>query len=78
MSRVRVGSWYTFEAVGMDIYRPAHQGLTEGQLVRVVNLHGCPPANTMGHCYVNDEAGQFMGMVLCNSLTPHQRAGKGN
>lgn len=68
MARLRVGVWYRFEAVGMDIYRPAHQGLKDGQRVQVVNLRGCPPANTMGHCYVNGEAGQFMGMVLCNSL----------
>ena len=25
---------------------------TDGTKVRVINLHGCPPPNTMGHCYI--------------------------
>ena len=37
----------------------------------MVNLHGCPKANTMGQCYVADpESGRFIGMVDCHSLTP--------
>ena len=41
--------------------------LKSGDLVTVRNLHGCPKANTMGHCYVYKD-GKFMGMVCCNSL----------
>jgi hypothetical protein len=67
--KVRVNGNYVFNAVGMDIYAPAHQGLANGDRVKVINKHGCPPANTMGCCYV-ERAGKFMGMVLCNSLEP--------
>jgi hypothetical protein len=52
----------------MDVWRPAHRGLQRGDVVRVVNLHGCPPANTMGHCHVETLAGEFAGLVFCNSL----------
>ena len=42
--------------------------LQDGQMVRVVNLYGCPKANTMGHCHVQDMNGRFAGLVHCNSL----------
>jgi hypothetical protein len=68
--RVRAGSVYIYKPVGMDLYSPANLGIAEGQKVRVVNLYGCPKANTMGHCHVNDaNTGVFLGLVLCNSLT---------
>lgn len=67
--KVRANSTYRFEPVGMDIYRPAHHGLDRGDIVKVVNLHGCPPANTMGQCHVQRD-GKFMGMVSTNSLVP--------
>ncbi len=65
--QVRAGKHYTFDPVGMDIWSPAHQGLTPGDTVKVVNLPGCPKANTMGHCHVEKD-GQFSGLVLTNSL----------
>jgi len=47
----------------------AKTSLKSGDVVRVKNLHGCPPANTMGHCYVVDaKTGAFIGLVCCNSL----------
>lgn len=43
--------------------------LKDGDEVRVINLPGCPRANTMGHCYVADKTtGHFIGIVHCNSL----------
>jgi hypothetical protein len=68
MKRVKVGSWYIFKPVGMDIWSPT-ASLQAGDKVKVVNLYGCPPANKMGHCYVDNEKGEFAGMVLCNSLS---------
>jgi len=65
--RVRVNSTYRFDPVPMDLISPAHQGLVKGDIVKVVNLHGCPKANTMGHCHVEKD-GKFMGMVNTNSL----------
>jgi hypothetical protein len=42
--------------------------LVSGDEVVVVNLPGCPKANTMGHCHVNRLDGSFAGLVHCNSL----------
>jgi hypothetical protein len=67
--RVRAGSKYRFEPVGMDIWDS--RALVEpGTLVKVVNLYGCPRANTMGHCHIQTLGGEFAGLVLCNSLRP--------
>jgi len=41
--------------------------LVPGSIVRVVNLPGCPRANTMGHAHV-EYNGQFAGLVHTNSL----------
>ena len=65
--RVRVNSLYTYNPVLLD--RMANLPINKGDIVRVTNLHGCPPANTMGQCYVADpETGRFIGLVCCNSL----------
>jgi len=48
--RVRVNSIYRFNPGFMD----RNSGIEVGTLVRVINLHGCPPANMMGQCYVVD------------------------
>jgi len=54
--KVKVGKLYVYMPVPLDAADPPKMrpGLEEGQLVRVVNLPGCPPANTMGHCYIAD------------------------
>ena len=64
----------------MYVYHPnlldmvdARTNLKSGDMVRVINLYGCPPANTMGHCYVSDvTTGEFIGMVSTNSLHTKQ------
>src|SRR5260370_36152239 len=67
MMRVRVNSLYTYNPVLLD--RMANLPINKGDIERVINLHRCPPANTMGQCYVADpETGHFIGMVCCNSL----------
>lgn len=66
--RVRVGSLYTFQPVMIDITDGDHIQAKPGQTVRVINLRGCPPANTAGHCYIESETGRFLGMVHVNSL----------
>jgi len=43
-------------------------GAKEGDTVKVVNLPGCPKANTMGMCHINDINGKFAGHVCTNSL----------
>ena len=65
--RVRVNSKYKYEPVILDKCNPANTGLEEGDIVKVINKYGCPPANTMGQCYVEKD-GKFMGMVCTNSL----------
>jgi hypothetical protein len=67
--RVRVGSTYEYRPVLIDRIDPPYN-LKAGDVVRVVNLPGCPKANTMGHCHVvHVESGEFAGLVSCNSLT---------
>lgn len=70
--RVRVGSRYTYDPVMFDQLHPTTakiEALPIGAEVKVINKHGCPPANTMGMCYIEHE-GEFMGMVFTNSLQP--------
>lgn len=66
-NRVRTGSEYYFNPVAMDRFDPKTD-LMKGDRVKVVNLRGCPPANTMGHAHVTKN-GQFAGLVHCNSLS---------
>tara|TARA_Y100000034_G_scaffold125913_1_gene176350 strand:- start:324 stop:545 length:222 start_codon:yes stop_codon:yes gene_type:complete len=69
--KVRVNSTYRYDPVALDRVDPPYgvtQGiLSKGDIVKVVNLPGCPKANTMGHCHIEIE-GQFAGMVHTNSL----------
>jgi hypothetical protein len=46
--RVRANSIYRFNPGFMD----RNCFFETGSLVRVINLYGCPPANTMGQCYI--------------------------
>lgn len=66
-NRVRVNMLYRFEPVMIDALHPPVD-CEPGQIVRVVNLPGCPRANTMGHCHVAHLGGQFAGLVCVNSL----------
>jgi hypothetical protein len=70
--RVRVNSKYVYAPVMIDVIDPPMgvlQGLLEiGHTVRVVNKHGCPKANTMGHCYIESAHGVFLGLVSTSSL----------
>lgn len=69
--KVRAGAIYTFRPVPMDIWDSRiYKGIVrDGDKVRVVNLPGCPPANTMGHAHIETLAGEFAGLVLTNSLS---------
>ena len=67
IKKVRVGSKYRYTPVIMDACFPVNQGLKVGDIVKVINMYGCPKANTMGQCYV-EKNGVFMGMVCTNSL----------
>jgi hypothetical protein len=68
--RVRAGSWYAYNPVMMDVINPPFGKPSVGDIVKVVNKYGCPKANTMGMCYIENGFGEFMGMVCTNSLTP--------
>jgi hypothetical protein len=65
--KVRVNKIYRYEPVLLDRIHPPHN-VKEGDRVRVVNLPGCPRANTMGHCHVQHIDGTFAGLVCTNSL----------
>ena len=66
--KVRAGITYIYYPNLMDRC-DARTKLIPGDMVKVVNLRGCPPANTMGQAYVNLD-GKFAGMVSTNSLYP--------
>lgn len=73
--KVRVNSIYRYEPVLIDRLHAPFGNPQPGQLVRVVNKYGCPPANTMGHCYITDaENGEFLGLVCTNSLQSRKEA----
>lgn len=68
MRKVKAGNVYKYVPALLDII-DARTNLKPGDLVRVVNLPGCPKANTMGHCHVADpNTGHFIGLVLTASL----------
>jgi hypothetical protein len=70
--RVRVNATYYYVPVMLDkLHPPIAVGmgrLTVGDKVRVVNLPGCPRANTMGHCHFTSADGEFGGLCCTNSL----------
>ena len=68
MGKVRVGTKYLYDPTLLDILDKPFN-IKEGDIVKVVNLPGCPKANVMNHCYVNHLNGSFAGLVCCRSLT---------
>ena len=67
--KVKAGNFYTYNPCSWDILDPPVGNPQAGDRVVVVNLHGCPAANTMGHCHVNfADSGEFAGLVKTNSL----------
>ncbi len=70
--KVRVGSDYRYNPVLFDQLNPPF-GVKPGEVVRVVNLPGCPRAGTMGMCHVAKD-GRFAGMVCTNSLEPVKKS----
>lgn len=71
--KVRVGRLYRYEPCFLD-KSDGRTSLTPGDIVRVRNCYGCPPANTMGHCYVfTPVTNKFIGMVCTASLIPYRR-----
>lgn len=67
--KVRANTVYQFNPVPWDTLDPPIGNPQPGALLIVVNLPGCPRANTMNHCHVNfAETGEFAGLISCNSL----------
>ena len=58
--KVRAGTKYIFYANLLDF---EHRDLN-GRVGVVINLHGCPPANTMGHAYFQVDGDEFPSGVL--------------
>lgn len=69
MDRVRVNTKYRFNPCAWDSIMPTSSlTATPGDIVRVINLPMAPKANTMGQCYIENEQGEFAGMVSVHSL----------
>ena len=77
--RVRAGSLYVYRPNLFDVINPPF-GAVPNDIVRVVNLPGCPKANTMGMCHIQAQelpgVWRFAGMVCCASLVPLPRKWK--
>ena len=77
--KVYAGRVYYYNPTLLDRI-DARTDLKQGNQVRVVNLPGCPKANTMGHCHIEsvdpdvpNNRGRFIGLVCTSSLdTPEQ------
>ena len=65
--KVRKGQTYVYVPCSWDIIDPKTT-LKEGDMCRVVHPHGCPPPNTMNHCHVETQSGEFLGLVSVFSL----------
>ena len=66
--KVKANSVYAYNPCLLDL-ADARTTLRKGDRARVVNLPGCPRANTMGHCHVEDPvSGKFVGLVSTSSL----------
>ena len=75
MPKVRVNSKYIYIPCLFDLVLCSPVGIEQkimakGDQVKVINLFGCPKANTMGQCYIENAEGKFCGMVSTNSLVP--------
>jgi hypothetical protein len=72
--KVRVNSVYQFNPNGWDTFDACGQLLKPGDLVQVINVYGCPPANTMGQCYVRlvGDSSKAFQMVSTGSLSKSQ------
>jgi hypothetical protein len=70
--KVHVNSTYRFQPIGCDKFSPCGDLLKPDDLVQVINLPGCPPANTMGQCYVRlvGDSSKAFQMVSTDSLEP--------
>jgi hypothetical protein len=69
--KVKAGISYVYYPNGLDRV-DARTSLVPGDIVKVVNLPGCPPANTMGHAhvYLLGDTTKRAGLVSTNSLYP--------
>lgn len=66
--KVRANAIYVFRPCVLDLI-DGRTDLTAGNRVRVKNLRGCPPCNTLGHAHVvHPETGAFIGLVCTASL----------
>jgi hypothetical protein len=63
------GRVYTFKAAGWDRFDRRENTPADGTKVRKCQPHGCPKNGTMGHCFIEDLDGKFIGLVATASLT---------
>ena len=76
--KVRVGQVFFYVPTLLDRTSPTYAYIPDGTKVRVINLHGAPKANTMGHCYIElleDEHGNPYEKRPAPRGEPHQPFG---
>jgi hypothetical protein len=69
--KIVAGRKYLFKATSWDVFDKMEMTPEDGTIVKVIKApYGCPKNGTMGHCYIGDEDGNFIGLVCCSSLLP--------
>jgi len=68
MKRIRLGGLYQFKPTGLDLVCSNTSSLPYGTRLRVIQPRNTPANGTMGMCYTETLAGQFIGLVNIASL----------
>jgi hypothetical protein len=68
-ARAKRAKKYTYQPVGIDAWEKSFAEHI-GETVVKTQPYGCPKNGTMGHCYIADAGGRFIGLVLEKSLQP--------
>ena len=64
----RVGTLCVYTPVFFDRLQKNTRYVKPGEVVRVIQPHGCPKNGTMGMCYIERHTGEFIGLCLIASL----------
>jgi hypothetical protein len=68
------GPVYEFKASAWDRFDRKDNTPADGTLVRKTQPAGCPKNGTLGHCFVEDLDGKFIGLVATASLVRVKKA----
>ena len=71
--KVRANATYIYDPCMLDV-SDGRTNLKKGDVVRVKNLHGCPPCNTMGHAHVDHRKRANSSVWSVRPVSPRSKA----